>query len=294
MTWLQMNFDLAREHVEEFEDLLLSIGAHAVTLQDNLDEPVLEPGVGETPLWSHTRVTGLFDADLETDLALAALKNTWQATDFPTYRIEILEDKDWLREWMDSYQPMSFGDRLWIVPSWREAPEPTAVNLLLDPGLAFGTGTHPTTNLCLQWLDKTDVSDHKVLDFGCGSGILAIAALLLGASEAVGVDIDPQAVEASNDNAQRNAIDPSRINVYLPDNAPDYQADTTLANILAGPLAELAPQLIASTKIGGQIVLSGLLEAQAPIIAQAYEPNVKWEPVTTLDGWARLSGTRVQ
>jgi ribosomal protein L11 methyltransferase len=202
----------------------------------------------------------------------------------------VIEDQDWERSWMDNFQPMRFGQRLWIVPSWHAAPEPDAVNLLLDPGLAFGTGTHPTTALCLEWLDGQQLDGTQVLDFGCGSGILAIAALLLGAREAVGTDIDVQALEASRDNAQRNGIADEKLALYLPEHMP-MQADVLVANILAGPLVSLAPQL------------SGLV-ARWPAGAVGHpcragrgsgrrlRRRLRLDPIVVRDGWVRISGRR--
>ncbi|MCY1396542.1 Ribosomal protein L11 methyltransferase [compost metagenome] len=187
---------------------------------------------------------------------------------------------------------MRFGRRLWIVPSWHAAPEPEAVNLLLDPGLAFGTGTHPTTALCLEWLDGQELAGCKVLDFGCGSGILAIAALLLGAEQAVGTDIDPQALEASRDNASRNGIEPARFPVYLPEDLPREPADVLVANILAGPLVSLAAQLAELVKPGGRLALSGILAEQAEEVRAAYAGSFELDPTAERDGWIRISGRR--
>ncbi|MFI3247474.1 MAG: 50S ribosomal protein L11 methyltransferase, partial [Ferrimonas sp.] len=205
---------------------------------------------------------------------------------------EALEDKDWEREWMDHFHPMKFGHRLWICPSWREAPEPDAVNVLLDPGLAFGTGTHPTTALCLQWLDSLDLTNKQVVDFGCGSGILAIAAIKLGAADVVGLDIDPQALTASADNAERNGIK-DKLTVYLPKDQPqDLQADVVVANILAGPLRELAPVISALVKPGGQLALSGLLQEQAEELRTIYSQWFTLNPTTIEGDWCRLDGQK--
>jgi len=193
---------------------------------------------------------------------------------------------------MDNFQPMRFGQRLWIVPSWHAAPQPEAVNLLLDPGLAFGTGTHPTTALCLEWLDGQDLNDCTVIDFGCGSGILAIAALLLGAPQAIGTDIDPQALEASRDNAGRNGIDPARFPVYLPADMPQQPAEVVVANILAGPLVSLAPQITALVKAGGRLALSGILAEQAEEVRVAYADAFDLDPTAIKDGWVRISGVK--
>lgn len=193
---------------------------------------------------------------------------------------------------MDNFHPMRFGERLWIVPSWHAAPEPDAVNLLLDPGLAFGTGTHPTTSLCLQWLDAQQLQGKTLIDFGCGSGILAIAGLLLGAEHAVGTDIDIQALEASRDNARRNQIADERFDLYLPEQMPDTPADVLVANILAGPLVSLAPRLASLVKPGGLLALSGILAEQTDEILQAYRADFELDPVADQEGWIRVSGRR--
>lgn len=193
---------------------------------------------------------------------------------------------------MDNFHPMRFGERLWIVPSWHAAPEPDAVNLLLDPGLAFGTGTHPTTSLCLQWLDAQQLQGKTLIDFGCGSGILAIAGLLLGAQHAVGTDIDIQALEASRDNARRNQIADERFDLYLPEQMPDTPADVLVANILAGPLVSLAPRLASLVKPGGLLALSGILAEQTDEILQAYRADFELDPVADQEGWIRVSGRR--
>ena len=205
MPWLQVRLAITPEQAETYEDALLEVGAVSVTFMDAEDQPIFEPDLGTTPLWSHTHLLALFEADTEAAAVFAHLQ-LLTGTELPEHHTEVIADQDWERSWMDGFEPMRFGRRLWIVPSWHAAPEPDAVNLLLDPGLAFGTGTHPTTALCLEWLDGQDLHDCSVLDFGCGSGILAIAALLLGAPQAVGTDIDPQALEASRDNAGRNGI----------------------------------------------------------------------------------------
>ena len=215
MTWLQLRLDARRSDVAELEELLLATGAVAVTLEDNADQPLLEPGVGETPLWNQTRLTGLYPADTDMKCVLQDIPDTLLQQ--ANQRVEILEDKDWEREWMQHYRPMQFGRRLWVCPSWLQPPEPGAVNLLLDPGLAFGTGTHPTTALCLEQLDTMSLGGQTVVDYGCGSGILAVAALKLGAVLALGVDNDPQALAASRDNAARNNIAPENFPVAFPE-----------------------------------------------------------------------------
>ncbi|GAB2892903.1 50S ribosomal protein L11 methyltransferase [Microbulbifer echini] len=292
MPWLQLRIDTDRAQAEKIEDALLFAGAVSVTLQDNADQPILEPGLGETPLWDQTRVTGLFDAEVDTSVTEAKAAS-FLCELLPNTRWEQLEDKDWEREWMDHYKPIQCGDNLWICPSWCEPPHPEAVNLLLDPGLAFGTGTHPTTFLCLRWLAREALRGKSAIDFGCGSGILGIGALLLGAEHAIGTDIDPQALLASRDNAVRNGIDPQRFPVYLPEQMPQEHADVMLANILAGPLVELSSQLIALTKIGGRICLSGILTSQAEQVKSAYAENIDFDENGEHEGWVRLSGTRI-
>ncbi|WP_288435588.1 50S ribosomal protein L11 methyltransferase [uncultured Pseudomonas sp.] len=289
MSWLQVRLALTPAQAETYEDLMLELGAVSVTFMDAEDQPIFEPDLGTTPLWSQTHLLALFEGDTDA----AALEQRVQLlANGLVYEVERLEDQEWERSWMDNFQPMRFGQRLWIVPSWHEAPEPEAVNLLLDPGLAFGTGTHPTTSLCLQWLDGEPVQDLQVLDFGCGSGILAIAALLLGAEHAVGTDIDVQALEASRENANRNGIDPARFPLYLPADLPGEPADVVVANILAGPLVGLAEQITRLTRIGGRLALSGILAEQAEDVRAAYAGCFDLEPTATLDGWVRISGTR--
>src|SRR5690606_27405757 len=233
----------------------------------------------------------LFEADTERRELIEQLQGLWQQP-LPEHQFEDIADQDWERSWMDNFQPMRFGQRLWIVPSWHDAPDPEGVNLLLDPGLAFGTGTHPTTALCLEWLDGQDVRGQHAIDFGCGSGILAIAALLLGAERVTGTDIDPQALEASRDNAQRNGIADARFALYLPEAMPSEPADLLLANILAGPLVSLAPQLISLVKPGGRIALSGILAEQTDDILAAYDSAFTLDPVAEKDGWIRVTGVR--
>ncbi|MDU6435567.1 MAG: 50S ribosomal protein L11 methyltransferase, partial [Pantoea sp.] len=208
------------------------------------------------------------------------------------HKIEQIEDKDWEREWMDNFHPMRFGERLWICPSWRDVPDPDAVNVMLDPGLAFGTGTHPTTSLCLSWLDGLDLAGKTVIDFGCGSGILAIAALKLGAAQAIGIDIDPQAIQASRDNAERNGV-ADRLSLYLPHQQPEnLQADVVVANILAGPLRELAPLISVLPKTGGHLGLSGVLASQADGVCEAYADRFTLDPVAEKEEWCRITGVR--
>ncbi len=291
MPWLQVRLAITPEQAEPYEDALLGVGAVSVTFMDAEDQPIFEPDLGTTPLWSHTHLLALFEADTDPANLVAHLELLTGST-LPEHQIEHIEDQDWERSWMDNFQPMRFGRRLWIVPSWHQAPEPDAVNLLLDPGLAFGTGTHPTTALCLEWLDGQDLAGCTVIDFGCGSGILAIAALLLGAPRALGTDIDPQALEASRDNASRNGIDPARFPVYLPADLPQQPAEVVVANILAGPLVSLAPQITALVQVGGRLALSGILAEQAEDVRAAYAGAFALDPTAEKDGWVRISGVK--
>jgi ribosomal protein L11 methyltransferase len=291
MPWLQVRLAITPEQAETYEDALLGVGAVSVTFMDAEDQPIFEPDLGTTPLWSNTHLLALFEADTDPANLVAHLQ-LLTGGELPAHEIEHIEDQDWERSWMDNFQPMRFGQRLWIVPSWHAAPQPEAVNLLLDPGLAFGTGTHPTTALCLEWLDGQDLNDCTVIDFGCGSGILAIAALLLGAPQAIGTDIDPQALEASRDNAGRNGIDPARFPVYLPADMPQQPAEVVVANILAGPLVSLAPQITALVKAGGRLALSGILAEQAEEVRVAYADAFDLDPTAIKDGWVRISGVK--
>lgn len=295
MPWIQLQIPADPDTADQLEDLLMEMGADAVSMEDAADQPLYEPDPGTTPLWSQTTVTGLFQSDRDIDQLCADVRNAWhQQTQQSLSEIDVtlVEDKDWERAWMDDFHPLQFGERLWIVPSWHEAPDPDAANLMLDPGLAFGTGTHPTTALCLEWLDGMDVTGKQVTDYGCGSGILGLAALLLGAHHVVGVDTDPQALEASRGNARRNGVDESKLDLYLPDNEPDTKADVMLANILAQPLIGLAPHLAALTKQGGDLVLSGILSNQAREVMAAYEPWFIMDEPAQREEWVRLTGRR--
>ena len=295
MSWMQVRFHAARAQVEAVENALLGAGALSVPLQDDADQPILEPELGTTPIWDKTEVIGLFDANRNSDELLEQIRLCFGAeggTELPAHKTELVEDKDWVRAWMDDYHPMPFGERLWVCPSWREPPQKDAVNLMLDPGLAFGTGTHPTTALCLKYLDREVKGGELVVDYGCGSGILGIAALLLGARHMIGTDIDPQALTATRDNAGRNGIRDDLYEIYLPDNTPDVQADMTVANILAGPLVSLGPHIAALTRSGGKLALSGLLAEQAGEVAAAYSQWFDMNPPEQQDDWVVLTGIK--
>ena len=288
MPWIQVKLQTTGSNSAPVEDLLMELGAVSVTLEDSADQPLLEPPPGATPIWDDTTITGLFEADIDVDLLTTAIKN--QLGDIPV-RVEALEDKDWVREWMDSFQPICFGERLWVCPSWLEPPKPDAVNMMLDPGLAFGTGTHETTSLCLKWLDSAELAGKTVIDYGCGSGILAIAAALLGAEKVICVDNDPQALLATKQNAERNHV-LDRIEVYSPETAPNTQAHIMLANILAGPLMSLASTLAKRTHSQGDVVLSGVLQEQASDVANAYGPWFHMDAPAQQGDWIRLTGRK--
>lgn len=293
MPWLQLRINTQRAQANKLEDALLASGAVSVTLQDNADQPILEPALGETPLWDEVRVTGLYDADIDTAATSAQIQRYYGAA-LPDNAWELLEDKDWEREWMKNYHAIRCGERLWICPSWQQPPEPDKVNLMLDPGLAFGTGTHPTTFMCLQWIDQQDFSGLQVMDYGCGSGILGIATLLLGAQQVIGVDIDPQALLATTENARRNQLPDNAMPVYLPPRCPKVEVDIMLANILAGPLVQLAPTLNGLTRQGGKLCLSGILGLQAEEVMAAYRPWFDFEPPRHQEEWVCLTATKVR
>lgn len=293
-TWLELKVELPRDQVDAAEELLLGLGALSITNLDAQDQPILEPGPGETPLWDAVIVVGLFPGDIDADELRAAFASAWEAgydSNPPGFRVEHLADREWERVWLEHFKPMRFGERLWVVPSWTEPPVAGAVNLRLDPGLAFGTGTHPTTSLCLRWLDALDLRSRTVLDFGCGSGILGIAAALLGARVVTGVDNDPQAIIATRENAQRNGV---TVEALLPKEftAATAAFDVVVANILAGPLMQLAPQIAGRVVPGGHIALSGILREQADDVAAAYTDWIDWDEPTIDGDWVRLSGRK--
>jgi len=277
MAFLQLNLDIGAADPEPLEDALLAAGALSITLQDAADDPVLEPLPGTTPLWPSVRLQALFDEHTDRAALRQALEDALGGRaggPLPALAFEILADRAWEREWLKDFHPMRFGRRLWICPGGQRPPPHQAASaclIELDPGLAFGTGTHPTTALCLEWLDGAALAQQRVIDYGCGSGVLAIAALKLGARTAVAIDIDPQALLATRDNALRNAVD-DRLVVQLADAALPAPADILLANILAEPLDALAEMFARLLVPGGRLVLSGLLREQTAAIARRYEP----------------------
>jgi ribosomal protein L11 methyltransferase len=292
MPWIQLRLSANEETAEKYSDWLSACGAQAVTFIDAKDTPIYEPLPGDEVIyWNNTVVMGLFDASHDMDKVLNYLKGIHPDKANMAFKLEQLEDKDWEREWMDNFHPMKFGQRLWICPSWRDVPDPSAVNVMLDPGLAFGTGTHPTTALCLTWLDGLDLTGKTVVDFGCGSGILSLAALKLGAKKVIGIDIDPQALQASLENAKRNQCE-GRLELFLPKDQPEFKADVVVANILAGPLRELAPVILEYVAKDGLLALSGVLEEQAQQLQQIYGEYCQMDDFIVQDEWVRLSGRR--
>ena len=302
MPYLQLNLPTREAEQARYERALEDVGALAISLQDaHLDaadeQAIFEPGVGEIPLWDEMVLTALFPADTDALVLLAALDAFDAELDWSKVRFETVEDQDWERAWLDQFAPMRFGTRTWIVP-WNpalpdEADSPDAAVVRLDPGLAFGSGTHPTTSLCLQWLDTLadagELQGRAVLDFGCGSGILALAALKLGAGSAVGVDNDPQAITATADNAARNG---ETITTYLPQDEPVAQYPIVVANILASALDALAEALARRTAAGGRIAMSGILAGQEDELLERFAPWFDALAVTQEEDWIRIDGVR--
>lgn len=290
MAWLQLR--IPGEHPEFTEEILLAQGAVAVSFIDAEDRPVLEPAPGETPLWEHTVVLGLFAEHTDIAPVVSALRDLLPDGATLTINTQLIEDRDWVRVWLEHWRPLKFGEHLWVAPLEKigEIEDPQAIILKLDPGLAFGTGTHPTTALCLDWLARQDLAGKTVLDYGCGSGILAIAALKLGAAKAICVDIDPQALTATQDNARVNGVE-ARVSTLPPERFVPFAADIVIANILARPLIDLAPLLASSIRSGGRIVLAGLLERQQDEVRAAYAPWFAFEPDQVKEGWTRLAAS---
>lgn len=288
MPWLELRIDTDEKRVTEYEDALEKSGALAVTYADADDQPILEPELGTMPLWANIVVVGLFDASIDTTKAEASIHNVDPAAN---HRWDILEDRVWEREWLKHHQPQKFGNAFWVYHEPVESDLPT---LLLDPGLAFGTGTHPTTALCLEWIAQQSLQDKSIVDFGCGSGILAIASILQGAKSAICVDLDAQALQATRNNAQQNHISDEQLSVYFPKNEPQFLSDILLANILAKPLKQLANCFATKVSAGGHICLSGILQKQEAEIIEQYQlwfDNIK---TRCQDDWVRVTGIRNQ
>ncbi len=289
MSWLQLELTLDAAKAERVEAALLMAGASSVTFSDAANEPLYAPDPAQPHLWSQIRVTSLFPSNTNPDAVRAVLVSVLCI--LPLHHFTTLEDREWSREWLKDFKPMRFGRRLWIVPGTYESPEPAAVNIRLDPGLAFGTGTHATTALCLAWLDSAELVGKTIIDYGCGSGILAIAAVCLGAQNVWAVDNDPQALIATHANADRNRVT-STLKISLPDQLPATLADVLLANILAAPLVELAPCFAAHLKSGGRLVLSGILDSQRDEIHNAYAPWFRFAGGAQSAEWVLMNGLR--
>lgn len=294
MAWQQATIEAESSVAEALADALMEAGALSAAIEDAFagterEEPIFgEPGEPVDRMWRQSRLIALFDEAVDVGLPIAAAANACRIA-IPAYQVERIEEQDWVRMTQSQFEPIRISDRLFITPTWHVSPDPSAINLELDPGLAFGTGSHPTTRLCLQWLDENIQGGETVLDYGCGSGILAIAALKLGALRAVGVDIDPQAVRASVDNAAQNGV---RAQFCLPDETPDLKADVVLANILANPLRLLGGLLASHVRPGGRIVLSGILAEQAEELSALYATWFDMDAPVFDEGWTRLSGIR--
>ena len=291
MPWHQITVITNEDLAPRLADFFDNLGAVSVTYMDAEDEPVYEPAIGETKIWSNTEVIALYELDAEPELIKTLIHAQYKAEQLRNWRHEIIEDQEWERAWMEYYHPMKFADKLWVCPTDQEEHEPGTVCLTLDPGLAFGTGTHPTTALCLEWLAGHDLSGKIVIDYGCGSGILAVAAILLEAKQAHAVDIDPQAITATQSNALKNKVQ-NKIACYLPEQFVPFQADIVLANILAKPLIDMAEQISSLVAPGGQLVLSGILHEQAESVMNAYRTYVMFNVPVQQEDWIRLDGIR--
>jgi ribosomal protein L11 methyltransferase len=304
MFWTALIIETSSSHTEALNNLLIELGALSVDTHDadagTQDEQPLFEQFDDTPktTWSNVEITALFEETVDVTAIMQTVVQNAQLPCLPVYRIKKIEDQDWVRLTQSQFGPIKISSRLWIVPSWHQIPDPTAINLMLDPGLAFGTGSHPTTELCLAWLDENLQGGEQVLDYGCGSGILAIAALKLGAGHVVGVDIDPQAVESSIKNAGQNKCGQNKAEFYSVDNMAkadqtmDGWADIVVANILANPIIMLAPLLKRASKSNGRIVLSGILAEQAKEVEQVYQQWFKMHLAREQGGWALLIGIR--
>ena len=294
MPFLQVNIVVPSSHAELLSDELMEVGALSTAIEDayagtDKEQPIFdEPNEPSAEIWEQSLIIAMFDADTDVDAAVALLPENMRPVK-EAYTVTEVADQDWVKLTQSQFDPIHVSDRLWITPTWHEAPTDGSINIELDPGLAFGTGSHPTTFLCLRWLDAHMPQGASVLDYGCGSGILAITAAKLGAGKVVGVDIDKQAIRASHDNATQNQVN---IEVYLPDAQPEGQFDVVVANILANPLRMLGQMLAGRVKTDGQIVLSGILAEQVEEISALYQQWFDMKPATIQDGWACLFGIK--
>jgi ribosomal protein L11 methyltransferase len=292
MDWQQVSVTCQSAQLAEVEDLLLELGALSISLRDAGDEPIYEPLPGDTPVWSESVVTATFAGDCDSESITQMLAARLPAGLAGSIACDSFRDRDWEQAYRQHFRPIQCAPELWIVPSWTEPPDPGATIVRLDPGLAFGTGGHPTTALCLAWLAEQRLEGLELVDFGCGSGILAIAAIKLGAKRVLAVDIDPQALDACQSNMAMNAIEPDRIPTCLPEELGAVTVDLLMANILAGPLLELAQRFAGLVRPGGKILLSGILRSQQEEIQSAYNRFFEMEPARQRDEWVCLGGQR--
>ncbi|MBL4820817.1 MAG: 50S ribosomal protein L11 methyltransferase [Gammaproteobacteria bacterium] len=296
MSWQQLQFQIPSADAEALEQVLIEGGALSVTLIDAEDQPVFQTEPGTTPLWDAVLMQGLFDSNCNLASLLELLKKHLPGHPDPKFEINPVEDQDWEKAWMDDFHPMQFGERLWICPHWLTPPQPEATNIMLDPGLAFGTGTHPTTAGCLEWLESNELTGKTLIDYGCGSGVLAIAAVLLGAKQVLAIDHDPQAIIATRSNRSNNGISDQQLVCCLPEDIPTQpspaKADILLANILAGPLHQLAPAFAKLVTPGAPLLLSGILPEQSKDLRSRYDQWFMMDEPVIRDGWVRLCGSR--
>ncbi len=293
MAWHQISVITGEDAAPKVADFFSDIGAVSVTYMDAEDEPVYEPAIGETKIWSQTRVIALYELTADPARIKAQAFERFQQGTLNDWECEAIEDQVWERAWMEHYRPMKFADKLWVCPTGQEQQEENTVCLILDPGLAFGTGTHPTTALCLEWLASNDLTGKTVIDYGCGSGILAIAAVLLGAKEAYAIDIDPQAVTATINNSEKNQVEDKIISCLAGQfMAAPVEADVVLANILAKPLIEMSGQITGLLLEKGELVLSGILAEQAQSVVDAYQPFIGLDENVQQEDWIRLTGVK--
>ena len=288
-SFVELSFELGPLDPEAAEAACFACGATSVTFVDSQDDPILEPLPGEFRLWPATRLQALFNG--EQAQALANELSEALGVSPRVIRARLVADRVWEREWLKDFHAMRFGTRLWICPHHEQVEDPNAVVVKMDPGLAFGTGTHPTTALCLEWLDRGPVAGARIIDYGCGSGVLAVAAARLGAAEAHCFDIDPQALIATHDNAEANAVE-SRVYLHDSEQSLPGKVDVLLSNILSGPLCELAPRFAGLVRPDGDLVLAGLLEQEVSDVTRAYDAWFDIRPFGKREGWVGLCARR--